>query len=118
LADNALQCSDREGICVVCSRETWESHIVAEHPEMEGCESGVVAAIQFPFQVFQDTACPSRRIVYRPFILPKPMDQRYLRVVIEYKVRKFRRSLAGYVLTAFPVENKRKGDILLWSQFS
>ena len=118
MADNAFECRDREGIRVVCSRETWLSHIVAEHPEMQGCESCVAATIEALYQVFQDRAFPDRKNLYRPFVLPKPMDRRYLRVVIEYKKRRFRKGLTGYVMTAFPVENKRKGDILLWSQFS
>ncbi len=109
MADNAFECHDREGIRVVCSRETWDSHIVAEHPEMRGCESCVVAAIEAPFEVYQDRAFPNRRSIYRPFILPKPMDRSYLRISVEYKKRKFSKDYRGYVLTAFPVENKRKG---------
>ena len=91
---------------------------MGEHPEMKGCDSYVAAAIRAPMEVHQDRSFPTRRIIYKPFVLPKPMHLQYLRVVVEYKHLKLRNRYQGYVRTAFPVSNRRKGDILLWSQLS
>ena len=117
MSRNAFECRDRDGTRVVCSRETWDRHIVPEHPEMKGCQDSAVETITSPYQVYQDKNFSARRILYRPFVLPRPYDQQYLRVVIEYKRRRLSKRYTGYVLTAFPVQNRRKGDILLWSRF-
>jgi hypothetical protein len=116
VADNAFECTDRHGVRIVCSRSTWDGHIVAEHPEMQGCESCVVQAVEAPQLVYQDRGHPDRRVIYRRFILPEPYQHSYLRVVVDYKKMRLRKRYTGYVLTAFPVENTRKGDTLLWSQ--
>jgi hypothetical protein len=109
-----FQCRDKDGISVVCSRECWENHIIAEHPEMNGCETYVKAAIENPYQVYQDSKNINKKIIYKPFILPRPFNQQYLRVVIEYKAKRFR-AMRGYILSAFPCINIKKGDILIWT---
>lgn len=110
-----FKCSDRDGIVVICSKDTWYNHIVAEHLEMKGCEAYVKAAIEKPYQIYQDGRHPSVRIIYRPFILPKPYNLYYLRVAIKYRQKRFS-ILRGYVSTAFPSVNKRGGDILIWEE--
>jgi hypothetical protein len=81
---------------------------------MGGCEVYVQTAIRNPYQIYQDSAGIRKKIIYKPFILPKPYHTQYLRVIIEYKKRPYRR-LKGYVLSAFPCENIKKGDILIWT---
>jgi len=110
-----FKCIDRNGIVVLCSKGTWNNHIIAEHPEMKGWEAYVKAAIEKPNQIYQDGRHPHIRIIYRPFILPKPYNLYYLRVAIKYRTRKFG-GARGYVSTAFPCVNKRKGDILIWEE--
>ncbi len=108
-----FECTDKDGFVIVCTQETWDSHIVSEHPEMKGCESCVKAAIEEPYQLFQDGRNPNKRVIYKPFVLPPPYQLQYLRVVIQYKKGKSKR---GYVVTAFPCQGQRKGDILVWSE--
>ena len=108
-----FRCTDRDGITIICTKDTWENHIVSEHPEMEGCEVIVKTAIEKPYQIYQDGRHADRRIIYKPFVLPKPFRTQYLRVAIRYRKTKLTRKLQGYVLTAFPA-TKRKGDILIW----
>jgi len=110
-----FECKDKDGIAVVCSDDTWYNHIVAEHPEMKGCEAYVKAAIEKPYQIYQDGRNPRIRNIYQPFILPKPYNQYYLRVAVKYRQRMFR-DPKGYVSTAFPCVNKKKGDILIWEE--
>ena len=109
-----FQCLDRDGILVTCSQECWDIHILATHPDMKGCEVYVRTAIENPYQIYQDSKDINKRIIYKPYILPKPYNQQYLRVAIEYKHRIFK-GLRGYVLSAFPCINIKKGDILIWT---
>jgi len=109
-----FRCKDKDGVTIICKRDTWENHIVSEHPEMKGCEMIVKAAIERPYQVYQDGRHAARRIIYKPFVLPKPFHTQYLRVAIEYRKKKITRRLQGYVLTAFACQGKRTGDILIW----
>jgi hypothetical protein len=110
-----FRCLDRDNVTIICTEDTWENHILAEHPEMRGCEVHVRTAIEKPYQVFQDGRHPNVRIIYKPFILPKPFSLYYLRVAIKYRKRVFDK-LRGYVASAFPCKNKRKGDILIWEE--
>lgn len=110
---NIIKCQDKDGNAIVCSNDTWYNHIVAEHPEIRGCEAHVKTAIEKPYQVYQDHRNLQKRSIYKPFILPKPFHTQYLRVVIEYK-QSFFGHIRGYVRTAFACTDKRKGDILIW----
>ena len=73
------------------------------------------AAIEQPYRVYQDKRHLHRKIYYRPFILPKPFHMQYLRVVVEYRERRFS-SERGHVVTAFACTEVREGDILLWEE--
>jgi hypothetical protein len=107
-------CQDKDGTEIICTADNWKNHIVSEHPEMGGCEAHV-KTIEKPYQVYQDARNINRKVVYKPFILPKPFHTQYLRVAIEYKKRRFGH-IRGYVVTAFSCTGIRKGDILLWEE--
>jgi len=109
-----FRCKDKDGITVICTQDTWENHIVSEHPELKGCEIIVKTAIEQPYQVYQDGKHTNRRNIYKPFVLPKPFHTQYLRVAIEYRKMKITRKWKGYVCTAFACQTKGKGDILRW----
>ena len=110
---NVFRCRDKDGVLVICTQSTWEKHIIAEHPEMRGNEMCVKAAIEDPYQIYQDPRHANKKNIYKPFVLPKPYHTQYLRVAIEYKKPLFRQ-LKGYVSSAFACKTKRKGDILIW----
>ena len=110
-----FRCLDKDSISVICSGDTWNNHIVAEHLEMGGCEAHVKAAIEKPYQIYQDQRHLNTKIIYKPFVLPKPYHNQYLRVAIKYRKRRFG-GLRGYVSTAFACQNKRRGDILIWEE--
>lgn len=110
-----FKCKDKDGSVVICTKHTWENHIVAEHPEMKRWKSYVKDAIEKPYQIYQDGRNPDRQVIYKPFVLPPPYQLQYLRVVIEYRESE-RESRKGYVVTAFPCQGQRKGDILLWTE--
>ena len=110
-----ILCHDKDKIEVVCNKSTWYNHIVARHPELQGCEAHVKAAIESPFQIYQDRSDLNKKIIYQPFVLPKPFHTQYLRVAIEYRKNIFGH-IKGYVCTAFACKQKKEGDILLWEK--
>jgi hypothetical protein len=79
---------------------------------MKSCEAYVTTAIREPYQIYQDSSNLQKKVIYKPFILPKPYDRQYLRVVMEYHKKK----KVAYICTAFPCVNKKKGDILIWEK--
>lgn len=111
-----IRCFDKDNVSVTCTDDRWNSHILAEHPEMRGWEAYVIATIEKPYRIYQCPRHTKTKVLYRPFILPKPYHTQYLRVAIEYEKKKFSRKLRGYVLTAFPCSAVRKGDILIWEE--
>ena len=80
---------------------------------MKGCEAHAKATIEKPYIVCQDPRHTDRRILYKPFILPRPYHTQYLRVAVKYERRPLK-GLRGYVLTAFPCTSRRQGDIVVW----
>ena len=112
---NVFECKDKDGIVVVCPEDTWVNHIVAEHREMEGCEECVKEAIENPYKIEQDSNFVNRFIIYKPFVLPKPYHTEYLRICVEYRKSRFRKT-RGYVRTAFSARGTKKGDKLVWQK--
>jgi hypothetical protein len=110
---NILECKDIYGITVVCSKDTWEKHIVPKHPEMEGCEAHVKAVIQHPRQIYQDSNNLDKLIIYNSAVLQKASHTRYIRVIINYKKHKFL-GKRGYIESALGCWNIKRGDILIW----
>lgn len=110
-----FRCKDRDGVLISCSNEVWQTHIIDEHPEMIGCETYVKASIEQPYQICQDTTHIDRKVIYKPFILPKPYHTYYLRIVIEYKEKLFR-GIRGYVVTAYPCTSRKTGEVVLWQK--
>jgi hypothetical protein len=110
-----FDCKDKDGIRIVCTEDNWVNHIVAEHPELNGCEVLVKKTIGQPHRVYQDSRHPNRKILYKPFILPKPFNTQWLRVAIEYR-KPMLGDIRGYVVTAFACTGVRQGDIIIWQE--
>ncbi len=110
---NVLECEDKDGIPVVCSKDTWNKHILPKHPEIEGCEAHVKTVIQYPRFIYQDSTDLDKLILYSPAVLPKASHSKYLRIAIKYKKHLFL-GKRGYVESAMGSWNIKKGDILIW----
>jgi hypothetical protein len=113
--DSTFYCKDKDGIIVVCDKSTWYNHITAGHPEMIGCEAYVKAAIESPYQIYQDRQNLNKKIIYQPFVLPKPFHTQYLRIAIKYRKNLLGKT-KGYICTAFACKEKKGGDILIWER--
>ena len=112
-----FRCRDKDGIDIVCYRNTWINHIVQQHPEMNGKEILVKAVIENPDEIYQDSTWPDTRNIYNPAVLPEPFDKYYLKICLEYRVN-FGGKKRGYVKTAFACLRIKKGDILIWKRES
>jgi hypothetical protein len=109
----SFKCKDKDGTNVICFKDTWDNHIVAEHPFMKGCEAYVKSAIERPYTVYQDSGSINRLIIYKPYVLPIPFEKEYLRIVLEYK-NHIIRGITAKVITAYATRNIKQGDILIW----
>ena len=110
-----FRCTDRDGIEIMCTKDTWQNHIVAEHPEMIGCESYVKQTIENPDCVYEDFKYKSTKNFYTSPTLPTQVSYPYLRVSVKYHKNVLGKT-RGYVKSAFPCVSKRKGDRLIWEK--
>lgn len=91
------------------SREYWESHIVARHPEMDGHEDEAVDVITAPLAIYQSDTHANRNVFYRPSGLPSPFHGGFVRVIVEYEGN------AGILITAHHAwEAKARETVMLW----
>jgi hypothetical protein len=113
MVDKLKTVSPHNGAAVTCSHRQWEKHIVAEHPEMDGGEAAVERVINEPLAIYQSDTHPRRHVFYRPSELSPPFNRGFIRVVVEYRTRRWS-GLRGHVVTAFLVAGPKKGEILIW----
>ena len=101
--------ADYLGVTVTCSEERWRSKVVAVHPDMQGKDSLIRAAIRDPDLVLQDRGRPSRKHHLR-----QAADGRHMMVVVEYDYGS--EPVRGRLVTAFTRRRRRRGDVLLYSR--
>ena len=107
--------TDKDDVQIICSHDTWDSHITGEHLEMVGEQIAVESAVREPIYVYQSGRYPNRRLFYKPFVLSGPFHRTYLLVVVEYRTRGG--VSTGSIITAFSTANIKQGDILIWSRY-
>ena len=110
-----FEAADRDGVPIRCRHDTWASHIIDEHLEMQDQQGAVVTTIRDPAYIYQSSRYPNRRLLYRPFVLPAPYYQSYALVVIDYRGSGSRRT--GEVVSAYSTANIKTRDILIWSKY-
>jgi hypothetical protein len=114
MADIFKAVSPHNGVLVTCSRRQWEQHIVTRHLEMDGGEAIVERVINEPLAIYQSDTHPRRHVFYRPSEFPPPYDRGFVRVIVEYKTRRWG-GLRGHVITAVLVAGPKKGEIPIWT---
>lgn len=103
--------TDPRGFSIVCSEESWHDHVLIHHPDMEGWEDDVKAAIESPeFGFIYRAAKFEDRNVYYKRIKGKRL---YLKVVV-----RLTGDQQGRVVTAYPVAAASKGELLIWPESS
>lgn len=111
---------DPFGYLIACFEETWTEHIAKNHPEMAEMARTtdilkiLAETVKTPYQVYQDVVHPRRRNFYNPFVLPRPYNRTYLKVVVEHRRMVGRK--VGMVITAYPTPNIKPGERLLWQR--
>jgi hypothetical protein len=101
-----FEATDPRGRKVICSEGTWHHHILDFHPEMEGAEDYIVAAIDKPaLGIFRDVDYADREIYYgRP-----PGKRYYIKVVVAFGTMDL-----GDVKTAYRADSPKAGEKMLW----
>jgi len=88
----------------------WEMKL-KNHPEMVGCHKYISTCLEDPTYVYSDVSHPdSRQCFYRPFTLPEPYRNTFLKVVVECLTG----DAEGRVLSAYPTVNIKPGEVQLW----
>lgn len=100
---------DPRGKQVICTEYCWIDHILSNRPFMVGLESEVKVTIQKPtFGIYEDANRAERNIYYRLF----SGKERYMKVVVSFSDKD------GTVITAFPTNNMKSGEKLIWTASS
>ncbi len=97
---------DPRGKRVICTEDCWTNHILSARSFMSGWEEEIKKAIEKPtFGIYQDANREERHIYY---CLTTKKD-RYIKVVVGFGENE------GVVITAFPTNNMKSGEKLLWT---
>lgn len=100
---------DRWRRAISISRQQWLGHVLVQHPELTDQLEALHATLMNPEVVMHDTIFEDRENVYRPGLLPSPLDHLYLKVVVA-----FRHTDAGEVVTAYPTSQIKPGEVQKW----
>ena len=104
-----FEVTDQRGYSVHCTVEDWYDHIVARHPWMEGTEAEVAEGVAKANWIYQDRLKENRNIYYHRRNSPP----RYIKVVVD-----FDENWVGSIVTAFPTDSPKPGEIWIWPQSS
>ena len=96
---------DPRGRYVFCTTEQWTNHVLAKRPWMKNWLDFVIKAIKTPTMICSDANLSTREIYY---LIPSPQSGAYLKVVVQMIEDK------GQVVTAFPVDSGKSGEVILW----
>ena len=103
---------DQSGIRVECTTERWFGHILDAHPEMAGLEELVRETLRAPEGIYQTATFQNRRAFHRAFSVPG-VGPAQVRVIVEYN-RRAGGSVTGTLITAFPADGPKQGEVRLW----
>ena len=106
---NLFETRDPRGLLVICTLEVWESHIVWQHPFMEGREAEVQQAIEHPsLGIFADAHREQRDVYY----LRRASGVDLLKVVVDFSEE------TGVVVSAHPRNTPKPGEKMKWPIFT
>lgn len=104
-----FQQTDFFGNLVNLSSDTWDNHIVVEHPEMVGYESLVQQTIKDPLEVCESTQYDFGAVFISPPGLGPSVEG--IRAVVWYQHWSYQKgSATGLVATAYPIDIIRYGN--------
>jgi hypothetical protein len=80
---------------------------------MIGKEKIVQAIVGKPQAVYASASVKGRVTLYKRLVLPPPIGDTFIRVVVEYKNSPFKKK-RGYICNAFSCRGKQQGEVLIW----
>jgi hypothetical protein len=107
--DPYFETEDPRGIVVICTSQCWFDHILDGHPELEGWEESVIAAISTPLYgcIYRSAHHESRSVYYwRP-----PKSRYYLKVIVSENS-----TGPSEIMTAHFVGNVPPGEVMIWPE--
>ena len=91
--------------------ECWYNHILVEHPEMNDLLDDVKNTIESPDYIFESKYRASSHLYFLK-TLDEVSEIEFVLVVVAVN----RKSMKGYIQTAFLVDDISKGGKLLWKK--
>ena len=81
---------------------------------MAGQADIVAKVISDPLAVYQSPRYLNRQLFYRSSELAPPFNRGYMRVVVEFRKRRWKAELAGILITAYPVAAPDPDEVMIW----
>ena len=97
---------DPRGKTVSCSEECWQKHIVGARFWMKDSQAIVIGAVKSPDAILSDADFSERECYYQ---IDKK-KRKYMKVVVL-----FDKDNKGSVITAFPADSIKEGEVLIWT---
>jgi hypothetical protein len=109
-----VRCSDQWGRTIVLSGDRWSGKILLDHPEMIGNEDCIEKTLTEPYCVYFDKERKDVEVFYRPFVLPPPFQQSWLKVCVRFRAKFLGAGNEGEVLTAFSTDRVHPDEEEKW----
>jgi hypothetical protein len=95
--------TDFYGNLVTLSGDTWNTHIVVDHPDMAGCENLVQETVQDPHEIRVSTLSDTGVVfVSSSGVGPRPEG---IRVLVDYADAFYEKGASsGRIVTAYPID--------------
>lgn len=104
--DTLFETIDPRGRTVICTKRCWYEHILASRAWMENWEQRIIAVIKAPtYGIFQDPDFEDRHVYYKR----QTKKGRLLKVVVKVSDTE-----PDQVITAFPTDSTKEGEVWIW----
>lgn len=101
---NIINTYDHDGKNIICSSQTWYSHIVNNHSIMYSNKNAVEETISDPDTVYQSSDYTERKVFFKTSTSASYSPKLKTKVIVEYNSTN-----SGEVVTAFPVKDEKGG---------
>lgn len=109
-----LACVDPWQRPIILTKARWIGHILVQHGELAPHLDAIEATLTSPAFLMRDRRRDDRENSYRPDLLPAPLDDLYLKVVVEFGETRVGEPASGVIITAYPIPSVTVGETQLW----
>jgi hypothetical protein len=108
-----FSCYDRWGQTIVLTDRAW-AHILEDHGEMVGRLWAIEVTVRLPDYLMEDAQVPGRVAYYRANVLPEPVADAFVKVVVAMLPPDETGVIVGEVVTAYATPARKRGERQRW----